>query len=299
VNVELRHLRSFLVVAEERNFTKAAARLHLAQQALSAQIRQLEEELNVHLFIRTTRKVELTPAGQALGERLPGLLAALESALEDVRRFAGLGGSLTLGLLATSHLDFAPRLLRAFAATHPNIAISVRNIGFGDPSGGILSGECDVALVWEPLSSPLLARETLFTDERLAVLAADHRLAAQERVSAAELAEEPFVWVENMDPVVRDFWTLAEQRGGRPPKIGAHITGFEDLFAAVRAGLAVAASPASIVGSLPWRDLATRPVDGLPPVAVALCWRKDDANPAVQALVECARRTAQGRPAQP
>ena len=293
MNVELRHLRSFLVLAEELNFTRAAARLHLAQQALSTQIRQLEEQLGVELFVRTTRKVELTPGGRALLEKVPDALKQVESVLLDIRQSAGESGSLTLGLLATSPLDFTPKLLRAFAAERPNVSVSIRNVAFDDPTGGVLSRKCDVSLVWEPFLTQGLICEPLFSDERVAVLAADHPLLASGgAVTAEALAQEPFVWVDDMDPVARDFWTLADQRGGRPPRIGARITGFEDLFAAVRAGQAVAACPASIAGGLPWKDLTTRPVFGLPPVQVALCWRPEDRNPAVETFAACARRLA-------
>ncbi len=292
MNIELRHLRSFLVLAEELNFTKAAARLHVAQQALSTQIQQLEEELGVALFVRTTRRVELTAGGSILLAKAPEALRHVDEVLASVKREAAGAGSLTLGLLATSLLSFTPKLLRAFAAEWPNVTVSVRNIPFSDPTGGVGDRQCDAALVWEPFVAGELACEALFHDPRVAVLAADHPLARLDRVPAALLAQEPFVWVDDMDPLARDFWTLAEQRGGQPPKIGARITGFEDLFAAVRAGQAVASSPASIAGALPWPDLTTRPVDGLPPAVVAICWHPGGANPLVTALVNCARAVA-------
>ena len=97
MNVELRHLRSFLVLAEELNFTKAAARLNMVQQALSAQMRQLEEELGVTLFVRTTRRVELTSAGQALRASAPSALTTFDLALDQARACAdGDVGTLSL-----------------------------------------------------------------------------------------------------------------------------------------------------------------------------------------------------------
>jgi LysR substrate binding domain len=133
------------------------------------------------------------------------LLADVDEAL-DVVATAGRGetGELTVGLLATASLDFTPRLLRAFAEELPEVAVSVRNFSFDDPSGGMRSGQADG-------------------------------------------------WIDDLDPVARDFWTLGDRREGRPPRIGAHITGFDDLFAAVRAGRVVAASPASVVTVLPSR----------------------------------------------
>ncbi len=267
VNVELRHLRAFLVLAEELNFTKAATRLHVVQQALSAQIRQLEEALGVDLFARTTRRVSLTVAGEALRAHAPSVLRHLDDALDEVRQqAAGEGGPLALGLLATASLDFTPRLLRAFAAERPKAQVSIRNVAFDDPSGGVRDGRADVALVWRPFDDRSLACEPLFTDQRVAVLPVDHPLAAAPIVEAQALAGEPFVWVEAMDPVARDFWTLAEARGGRPR---------------------------SVTGALPWADVTTRPVRGLAPAIVAACWRVDDSRPLVRAFVSCARQLAE------
>jgi DNA-binding transcriptional LysR family regulator len=297
VGIELRHLRAFVVLAEELNFTRAAERLHVVQQALSTQIRQLEDDLGAKLFVRTSRRVVLTAAGQALLAHAPSALAHVDAAIERVRHDGrGEAGALTLGLLATAPLDFTPTLLRAFAEDRPQAEVSIRNVAFDDPSGGVRDGQSDVALVWRPFDETGLSCEPLFTDERTAVLRAGHPLSKHRFVDAVRLADEPFVWVEDMDPVARDFWTLADSRSGRRPRIGATITGFEDLFAAVRAGRAVAACPRSITNALSWPDLVTRPVRGLAPAVVAVCWRTDDARPLVRAFVACARRIAEGLP---
>ncbi|HEX8027550.1 MAG TPA: LysR family transcriptional regulator [Vicinamibacterales bacterium] len=288
--MELRHLRAFLVLAEELNFTRAAARLHVVQQALSSQIRQLEDELGTPLFVRTTRSVQLTAAGQALVASAPAALSTFDRALEDAKASApDDGGTLSLGLLATAALDFTPRVLRAFAERRPKVAVSIRNVPFDDPTGGVRSRITDAALVWRPFDESGLVCEPLFTEERVAVLPVDHPMARKKAIDARELALEPWVWVEEMDEAARAFWTLSAERDGRPPRVGASITGFEDLFAAVRAGRAVAASPKSIAATLPWKDLVTRPVRGLAPAVAAVCCRADDRNPIVRAFVDCAR----------
>ena len=288
MSIELRHLRSFVAVAEELSFTRAAERLHLAQQALSAQIRQLEQLIGATLFIRTTRRVELTPAGRALLERAPALLEAVDAAVEAaVQADRSEAGELSVGLLATAPLDFTPRLLRAFAARHPDVDVSVRSYPFDDPSGGVRDRAADVSLVWLPFSTDGLVCEPLFSDPRMAVLPASHPLAAREELEVGDLLDEPVVWIDDMDPVARDFWVLADHRDG-PPRIGAHITGFDDMFAAVRAGQAIAASPASVVGGLPFADLAVRPVRGLAPAQVAVCRRADTPNPAAELFARTA-----------
>ncbi len=289
MDVELRHLRSFVAVAEELNFTRAAERLHLAQPALSAQIRQLEQRVGARLLERTTRRVELTPAGRALLEATPALLAGVDDALRAARRAAaGETGALTVGLLATAALDVTPRILRAFAAERPQVAVSVRNVDFADPSGGVRSGDADLAMVWLPFRDDGLACDPLFDDRRMAVVAADHPLAARDALDVADLLAEPMCWVEGVDAVAGAFWTLDEQRGA-PPPVGATVTGFEDMFAAVRSGAAIAAIPASIATTLPFADIAAREVSGLPGATVAICRRAAADDPLVEAFAACAR----------
>ena len=301
VNPELRHLRAFVALAEELNFTRAAQRLHLAQQALSAQIQQLEDRVGAQLVTRTTRKVELTAAGEALYAEAPGVLAALDAATEAARRAArGETGRLRIGLLATAALDFTPLVLRAFTAERPGVELSVRNVDFSDPTGGVRSGDTDVAVVWLPFATDGLVVEPLFDEERVGLLADDHPLAAKPDLQAADLAGEPMGWVEGLDTVALDFWTLAEHRHG-PGGAGVAITGFDDYLAAIRAGRAVAAVPASIARSLPWSGLVRREIADLEPAQVAVCRRADDANPLVATFVRVAQdvvtttAAAQGR----
>jgi len=294
VDVELRDLEAFHVLADELHFTRAAGRLHISQQALSARLRQLEHRVGASLFDRTTRTVALTDAGRTLLGHVPGILTAVDQALLQTREtVAGERGTLTVGLAGVAGLDLTPRVLREFVAARPQVALHVRNMDFSDPSAGLLSGAADVALLWLPVPDGLEVVR-LLEEPRLAVLATDHPLAARRQLSAEELAEQPFVWIEAMDAAARDFWTLAAHRGGRPARIGSTISGFEDLFAAVRSGRAVAASPASVVSALPWTDLVVRPVDGLAPATLAVCRRHGDTRPVVDAFVRSALAAAGG-----
>jgi DNA-binding transcriptional LysR family regulator len=288
MDIELRHLRSFVAVAEELNFTRAAERLHLAQPALSTQIRQLEVRVGARLFDRTTRRVELTPAGRALLDAAPALLAGVDDAIAATRRAAeGHTGALTIGLPGTGPLDVTPRILRAFARERPQVKVSIRNVDFADPSGGVRSGDADLAITWLPFDDAGLACDPLFDDERMAIVAADHPLAAREVLELADVIDEPMCWVEGVDPVSGAFWTLDDQRGG-PPPVGATVTGFEDMFTAVRSGSAMAAIPASIATRLPFPDLAARRVAGLPPATVAICRRAGSEDPRVELFAACA-----------
>jgi DNA-binding transcriptional LysR family regulator len=292
VDVELRHLRAFEVLAQELNFTRAAVRLHLSQQALSAQIRELERRCGAALFHRTTRSVELTDAGRTLLRHVPGILLSVGQAVAETRR-AGAANSrprLMVGLRGTSGVELVSKVLRSFATQHPEVEVGILNVQFGDASAGLTGGDTDVALAWLPVPAGIMA-VPLLKDDRLAVLPADHHLANEEVVAASDLADEPFVWIDEMDARVRDYWTLADHRVGRPARVGARITGFEDAWEAVRAGLAVSASPAMTLSRLP-ADLVTRPVRGLEPALLGVCRRMNDDRPEVHAFVELARTAA-------
>jgi DNA-binding transcriptional LysR family regulator len=286
--VELRHLRAFEVVAQELSFTRAAVRLHLSQQALSAQIRDLEERVGTALFERSTRSVRLTEPGRTLLQHVPGILLSVGQALAETRRSAVPRRSLVVGLGGTGGLPTTTAILRAFGAAHPDVEVTARSVDFRDASGALASGGTDVAILWLPASAGLEAT-VLLEDERLAVLPADHPLAAQGVVHAADLADEPFVWVDEMDARVRDFWTLAEYRVGRPVRVGARVSNMEDSFSAIAAGLAVAASPASLLTRLP-ETIVTRPVRGLTPAQLGVVRRAGDDRELVRAFVAVAAR---------
>lgn len=299
MDVELRHLRAFQVLAEELNFTRAAARLHITQQALSGQIRDLESRIGAPLFYRTTRTVDVTDAGRTLLTHVPGVLSAVAQALDETRQTVqGLRGALVVGLGGVAGLDLTPRILRAYTKAMPNVTLHVKSIEFSDPSAGLASGSVDVALAWLPVPAGIAAAP-LLEDERTAVLAADHPLASAAAIWACDLAREPFVWIETMDESARDFWTLAKHRQGQPPRIGATITGFEDMLAAIRSGQAVSASPAALVRSLPWADVVTRPLLGAEPATLAVCRVATCNKPIVEAFIQTALKVSKEPPGGP
>jgi DNA-binding transcriptional LysR family regulator len=162
--VELRHLEAFVAVAEERSFTRAAVRLHIAQSGLSATIRSLERELHTELFVRTTRQVELAPAGQVLLSEARRTLASARHAAEAVAAVEGLErGTLTLGVLQASTLINLPAVLQRYRRTYPGIHLAFRQASTADLGGLLADREVDVIFTSESehpspdlLSIPLL-----------------------------------------------------------------------------------------------------------------------------------------------
>lgn len=279
VDLDTRLLRAFVAVAEELNFTRAAKRLVLAQQALSSQVRQLETRLGTQLFDRTTRSVELTQAGELLLPHARSVLGALEAgvrALDDARRAAR--ATLRVGLSATSVVPLTSETMRRFGDRHPEVRLSVANAGLDRPAAGLHEGDVDVAFVRPPFRDDGLSMVTVLAEERFAVLPADHPLAGRDHVRPEDIVDEPWIWVEGADPLARAFWSLEEHRGGRPLQTGTRVNSFEEAFGAVAAGLAITCQAESAVRAVGagFPQLRFVPLRGVRPTHVAVAWRTEN-----------------------
>jgi DNA-binding transcriptional LysR family regulator len=292
--LDFRALRYFVAVAEELHFTRAAGRLYIGQPALSEQIRRLEEELGVELLRRTTRTVELTPAGEEFLSRARRILAEADKALADASRAArGETGSLRVATGATAGIELVPRVLRAFRDARPQVQLDLRQIDWEDYFGGLLDGSVDAAFVWLPFDQGGLSFAALHVEPRVVALEAEHPLAGERELRMEQLVDEPWPWADT-DPVALAFWTCEEFRGGREARRGATIRSMEGMLEAVRTGLCVATVPRSQALVSAWPGIAFRPVADLTPATLALGWRSAEETPVVQALVEIARRVAAG-----
>jgi DNA-binding transcriptional LysR family regulator len=183
---ELRRLRYFVAVATERNFTRAAERLHVAQPALSRQVRLLERELGVELLRRTTHEVTLTDAGRFLLERAPAVLDATDDLRRAVRAFgAGEQGSVVVGYGASAGYETAPRLLEALAQALPKLEVSARLMATGEILDAVGGGAIDAGLVRCPPAREGLEAHVVRREPQGVLVRRDHALA---HAAAAPLA---------------------------------------------------------------------------------------------------------------
>lgn len=295
VDLDTRLLRAFVAVAEELNFTRAAERLFVAQQALSAQIRQLERRLGVQLFERTTRKVALTAAGERLLPHVVATLRALDAGVGELE--AGLRSqraTLRVGLAGTAMVPAVSEALRLFAERHPAVKLDVSNAGLDRPAAGLREGSVDAAFVRPPFLDEGISMVAVLTEERYAVLRRDHPLASREHVRPVDVVGEPWIWVEGGDPKARDFWSLAEARGDAPLRAGTRVNSFEEAFGAVAAGLAITCQAESAVRAVGagFPELRFVPLRGAPPAQVAVAWRTAHETDLARALVSTALEVA-------
>jgi LysR family transcriptional regulator, benzoate and cis,cis-muconate-responsive activator of ben and cat genes len=284
--VDLRHLRSFVAVAEELHFSRAAQRLNLAQSAVSAQVRKLEREVGGALLVRTSRRVLLTPAGEALLEDARALLAAADDALARARGLArGETGTLVVGCFGPSPGELLATLLDRFQAHLPDVRVEVSAFDFAEVLERLRDGRLDVSFLYLPLDEPDIHVTPLLNEPRVVVMAADHPLARRESLRPEDLAGETFVTQPQSMPLMwRDFWMLVDQLGERP-QISPHVApGMEQWLHQLARGDGIDTAPAIVDRFYSWPGIACVPLEGAPPATLALARMADSDDPAVAAF---------------
>jgi DNA-binding transcriptional LysR family regulator len=268
MDVDTRLLRYFAAVAEEGSLTGAARRLFVSQPALTKQIRRLEDDLGVRLFVRSRSGMALTEAGREFASRVPALLEGWDEAVRATGRAARV---LRLGFLDAGAVGAVPQVIAEFRRARPEWRVELRQFDWSDPSAGLARGEVDAAVVRLPFpgQESFTIRE-LFAEERGVLLPVRHPLAARETVDFRELWDEPFVAAGSETGAWREHWLGAEERDGEHPvRIGA-VTSRPDEWLGAVAGGCVALAPASAARFHTRPDVVYRPVRGLSPSRVGL-----------------------------
>jgi DNA-binding transcriptional LysR family regulator len=195
--MELRHLEHFLAVAEEHSFTRAAARIHLVQSALSVSIRSLERELGARLFDRTTHRVELTDAGEALVAEARRTLAAADAARDAVAGVhSGMRGTIRLGIMHSLALIDLAAILTRYHRERPQVRLLPNAVagGSAELTRDVAEGRLDLAFAALPTGYPsTLSVRTLASEEMMLACPPDHPFAKRRRIDLAELDGERFV----------------------------------------------------------------------------------------------------------
>lgn len=273
--MDSRLLRYFVAVAEELNFARAAERLGISPPPLSRAIRQLERELGVRLFERSTHSVALTPAGAVLLTEGRTALEALQAAGRRAQRAADGRPKLVLATKADGDAGLLEPILARFASDPAALPVTVRLCNWQHQPGLLRSGEADVALIHEPFDHSGLDTEALLAESRVVALAAGHPLAGRDRVSLADLGLHP--------GGLHAF--LHELRG--------RVRDLAQLLTLVALGDVVPVLPASIAARYPRPGVVYRPVPDAPPAVLALAWPQQSSSPATAALVRAAVAVAE------
>src|SRR5262245_24971370 len=285
---ELRHLRYFVAVAEELNFSRAAKRLRMAQPPLSVAIRQLEQEIGASLFSRTSREVTLTEAGEALLAGARRTMAEVDAAVTAARRAAaGELGRLRLGHYWSSRFETLPALGQAFHRRYPDVELLTEEIRNSRMPPALRSGALDVAIAIYPEIVGELTYQLIRSEPIVVVLAAGHPLAGEPSVGLDALAEEYLLFPRDFAPRHHDFIVSLCRSAGFEPKQGDDsarsrwTTGTWDEST-------TALFPSSVSRHLP-PGLVAVPIDPpTDPFEIYIMWRSDGASATVTAFVEVA-----------
>jgi DNA-binding transcriptional LysR family regulator len=289
--IELRHLRYFVAVAEELNFSRAAERLHMAQPPLSVAIRQLEQELGTDLLLRTTREVKLTDAGRAFLEGARRTLTELDRSVTDARRTAaGELGRLRVAFSWSARFETLPAIGQAFRASHPDVALLTEEMWNARMLPALRSGVVDIAVSLCPEIAADLAYEPIRSEQVVALLADTHPRLPAGSLALSALADDAFVlFPRELAPRLHDVLVgLCRQAGFEPVlRPESFHTGWE--LRVLGDVPVVALAPASVATDLPRGVLAVRIEDEAARLETALVWRADDTSAAVAGFRDVAR----------
>lgn len=293
--MEIRRLTHFVAVARELHFRRAAESLHIAQSALSHSVKTLERDLGVELLHRTTRRVELTSAGEVLLEEAESILWRIGEARRRVR-LAGDGqiGHLTVGFAGSATYELMPRVAMAFRSTHPEVGLDLHGeMVTRTQVEELIKGRIDVGLLRQPVGSHELELRPLRTDTLIAVLPTDHRLHTAASIHLEDLRDDAFVsYAAGAGASVHSVFISACVSAGFTPRIAQQAQETHTLVSLVAAGIGVALLPAPVrhlqIPGVEYRDL-----DGSPPSSdLVIAWRRGDRSAALHAFVAVAEAVA-------
>jgi DNA-binding transcriptional LysR family regulator len=292
MDVDTRLLRYFAAVAAEGNLTRAAERLFVSQPALTRQIRQLESQLGVRLFIRSQAGMTLTTAGQTLAERVPAVLAGWDQALQDTKATASRAAQvLRVGFISSAANEATQQIIAAFARRRPGWRVDLQQAAWSDATAGLATSDVDAALLRLPFPGQDGMRiEVLLTEPRWLALSATHPLADCDQISFDQLWDEPFIAAPAETGWWRDYWLATSERQGHPVRIG-YVTDQPDAWlTAIANGYGIALAPESATRYYARPGITYRPVTGVSPSQVCVAWPPaNDTNPVVQDFVRCCR----------
>ncbi|MFJ8826631.1 LysR family transcriptional regulator [Streptomyces sp. NPDC102467] len=292
--MELRQLRYFLALVEECHFGRAAARLHVAQPALSQQIKVLERELGISLFHRSTRRVEPTEAGHRLTDYARVLVAEEERARVHMRELAtGHAGRVCVGFIGTATYDVLPRVARTVRAELPGITMDLRGeLLTPELVEGLLSGTYDLAVVRGAVADAGLRVTPLRSEPLVAVLPGHHPLAGRSHIPLKALADEAFVVhpSQSRSSMYERVLSACERAGFRPVSL-TEVGETATLVVFVAAGHGVALVPQS-VRSLSLEGVTYVPLEDPESVDLLLARRAHRNSPAAEQVASVIERCA-------
>lgn len=288
----------FVAVAEELHFSRAAARVHMSQPAVSRQVTRLEAALGVALFERSHRRVELTPEGHAFLGAARDMLAAARRAV-DAAQLTSRGGAgfIRVGSAGIYPNELAGHVVRAFGREHSSVEIRLTQSSYVTlPLAGIDRNLVDVAVVRAPVLASGVDFEPLIEEPRLLAVSARHRFAARHVVEFEELAGEGVVSSLHWSQHLRDYWAGVEDGRDAAYRVTVLAASTGEWLSAIADGSGISLCPASIASYYTRDDLRYVRVGRLASDAVGLAWRQDQLGPLLRNFIDSTRAYVEQNP---
>ena len=288
--MELTQLRYFIVLSEELHFSRAAKRLHLSQPPLTRQIRQLEQELGVDLFYRTTRKVALTDAGYVFANEARQIIAGVVHA-------SGVGSQVNRGVVGELVLGYTParaiivaRSVRAFSKRHPYVRITLRDIS-GQSVDLIRDGRIDVGFLAMPVEAPGLILETVLRERFVVMMPEKHPLAARQSISIRELAKEPILlFPRYSNPVAYDNVVGLFRARELTMNIALEVENLHMRIELLRVGFGLCVFQSSVAEILYGKEVVVRPLQNSPSEQVGIAYSPENRSHALPLFIDCVKQ---------
>lgn len=292
MSIDLKQLKYFLTVAEEKSFSRAAERLHISQPPLSQQIMKLESELGVRLFTRTTRSFELTVAGKALMLEAAALLEKMRLTIDTVRQIdRGEVGRLRVGIVSSAMWGPIPKLLEEFQSKYPRVSWTLHELGPNDQYEALRSKQIDVGFWREPkpdehnLQRDHLRQQLCFREEVCVALHRLHPLASRSAIALTEIAAEPMLTLTLDKSSFQRHLIQCCVKAGFSPHVFQEANEPQTLLAMVGAGLGVALLPHT-TSRIGWPDVVFVPISSQAPSAdLYITYTTQDDAPVVRAFL--------------
>ena len=283
MDLDLRLVRYFTVVAEYQHFGRAAEALHLAQPSLSRQIQRLEDQLGVRLLDRTPQGTHLSAAGRVFLPQAKELLGSVHRAATQARA-AGEHGAVTIGYTPNIPITAVVRQLRY---QHPDADVSIRHLRWDEPRAALHDHRIDVALARPPFPTDQVDVTVLYEEARVLMVPTSHRLAGKASITLDDFADEPLPVLA--DPAYNAFWRIDPRPDGRPAPPGPLVDNYDDKLEYIAGDAAVCIAPAAVQASTLRPDVTTVPIEGIAPCQVVLVTRAGESSPMVGAFCDVAR----------
>jgi DNA-binding transcriptional LysR family regulator len=295
--MEFRHLRYFVAVADNLHFGRAARQLHISQPPLSQQIREMEEELGVRLFLRTKRRVELTEAGSMFLKEVRLILEHASHAVRAAQRAnRGEIGRLVIGFVMSATCSVLPKILRLYQERFPEVELVLEETTTGQGINNLKERRLHLCFLRLPVREEELTVETVLREPLLLALPEGHPLTQRSHVSLRLLADESFVLFPRLHgPNFHDQIVSMCHEAGFSPKVVQEASQMQTILSLVAAGIGVALIPAS-VRSLRKEDVQYRPLrERTPETGLAIAWRSSETSPALEQFINVVREVSHTR----